>query len=70
MSDPIAISAIIVAIGTTLGGMFGFFHFKMNSNCCSCCKFECTEKNKTPPISPSIKKDNSFIKAQPTSSTV
>ena len=64
MADPIAISSIILAVGTMIGGVFGFFHFKLNSNCCTCCKFECSEKtNKTPPTSPlkleSVKKEPS-----------
>jgi hypothetical protein len=58
MTDPIAITSIIVAIGTMIGGAFGYFHFRLNSNCCSCCKFECSEndklKKKTPPDSPII----------------
>lgn len=44
MSDPIAITGIIIAISTALGGLFGYFHLKLKSNCCACCQLECTEK--------------------------
>jgi hypothetical protein len=75
MSDPIAITSIIVAIGTMIGGVFGYFHFKLNSNCCSCCKFECTEnqhkrrKSLSPPETPiklePIKKEEKQKESEP-----
>jgi hypothetical protein len=55
MPDPVAITSIIIASSAAIGGIFGYFHFKLNSNCCSCCKFECTEnqeKKKRKSISP------------------
>jgi hypothetical protein len=57
MSDPIAITGIVVAIATALGGLFGYFHLKLKSNCCSCFQLECSEKQQqrksiSPPMSP------------------
>jgi hypothetical protein len=58
MVEAISIVSIIVAVGTAIGGVFGFLHFKMKSNCCSCCMLECTEKEQnkrksiSPPMSP------------------
>ena len=55
MPDPVAITSIIIASSAAIGGIFGYFHFKLNSNCCSCCKFECSEnqeKKKRKSISP------------------
>ena len=54
MSDPIAIASIVMAVGSVLGGLFGYWHLKLKSNCCACCQLECTEKdkNKRPTISP------------------
>lgn len=63
MADPIAITGIIIAISTALGGLFGYFHLKLKSNCCACCQLECTEKQQSegqarkklsisPPMSP------------------
>jgi len=58
MVDYISVISIIIAVGTAVGGVFGFLHFKMKSNCCSCCQLECSEKEQhkrksiSPPISP------------------
>lgn len=58
MSDPIAITGIVVAVATALGGLFGYFHLKLKSNCCSCFQLECSEKQQqrkqtiSPPMSP------------------
>jgi len=59
MPDPVAITSIIIASSAAIGGIFGYFHFKLNSNCCSCCKFECSEsqehkkrKSISPPDTP------------------
>lgn len=54
MSDPLSIASIIIAASAAVGGIFGYFHFKLNSNCCSCCKLECSENQnkKTPPQTP------------------
>ena len=58
MVEAISIVSIIVAVGTAIGGVFGFLHFKMKSNCCSCCMLECSEKEQhkrksiSPPMSP------------------
>ena len=57
--DPIAISAIIISIGTTLAGIIAGIHIKkMNSGCCNC---ECdpnksnnNSKNNSPPNTPNI----------------
>ena len=59
MPDPIAITGIIIAISTALGGVFGYFHLKLKSNCCSCFQLECSEKqiqrkSTSPPMSPII----------------
>ncbi len=61
MPDPIAITGIIIAISTALGGVFGYFHLKLKSNCCSCFQLECSEKqiqrkSTSPPMSPIINK--------------
>ena len=62
MSDPVAITGIVVAIATALGGLFGYFHLKLKSNCCSCFQLECSEKQQqrkqtiSPPMSPIINK--------------
>jgi hypothetical protein len=32
MGDPIAIASIILAVGTTLGGLFGYWHLKLKSD--------------------------------------
>jgi hypothetical protein len=62
MSDPIAITGIVVAVATALGGLFGYFHLKLKSNCCSCFQLECSEKQQqrkqtiSPPLSPIINK--------------
>lgn len=76
MSDPIAITGIIIAISTALGGMFGYFHLKLKSNCCGCCQLDCTEKQETkrrpsisPPMSP-IKLDSIIIQPIKTESIV
>jgi hypothetical protein len=58
MVEVISIVSIIVAVGTAVGGVFGFLHFKLKSNCCSCCMLECSEREKdkrksiSPPMSP------------------
>ena len=55
MADPIAIASVILAVGTALGGLFGYFHLKLKSNCCGCCVLSCSEKRKdifTPPDTP------------------
>lgn len=57
MVEAVSIVSIIIAAGTAIGGVFGFLHFKLNSNCCSCCQFECSErpnkrKSISPPMSP------------------
>jgi hypothetical protein len=54
MGDPIAIASIVMAVGSVLGGLFGYWHLKLKSNCCKCCQLECTEKlqQKRPTISP------------------
>ena len=57
MVEIISVVSIIVAVGTAVGGVFGFLHFKLKSNCCSCCMFECSErpdkrKSISPPMSP------------------
>lgn len=58
MVEAISIVSIIVAVGTAVGGVFGFLHFKLKSNCCSCCMLECSEKEQqkrksiSPPMSP------------------
>lgn len=54
MSDPIAIASIILAVASALGGMFGYWHLKLKSDCCKCCQMECTEKQpqRKPTISP------------------
>jgi hypothetical protein len=60
MGDPIAIASIILAVGTTLGGLFGYWHLKLKSDCCKCCQLECSEKQQqkrptiSPPMSPII----------------
>jgi hypothetical protein len=59
MPDPIAITGVIIAITTALGGVFGYFHLKLKSNCCSCFQLECSEKqiqrkSTSPPMSPII----------------
>jgi hypothetical protein len=58
MPDPIAITGVIIAISTALGGVFGYFHLKLKSNCCSCFQLECSEKQQrkstSPPMSPII----------------
>jgi hypothetical protein len=59
MPDPIAITGVIIAISTALGGVFGYFHLKLKSNCCSCFQLECSEKqiqrkSTSPPMSPII----------------
>ena len=62
MSDPIAIASIILAVASTLGGLFGYWHLKLKSDCCKCCQMECTEKQQqkrptiSPPMSPIINK--------------
>jgi len=62
MSDPVAITGIVVAVATALGGLFGYFHLKLKSNCCSCFQLECSEKQQqrkqtiSPPMSPIINK--------------
>lgn len=62
MADPLTITSVVIAIVTALGGAFGYFHLKLNSNCCSCFKLECTEKQQqrkntiSPPMSPIINK--------------
>ena len=58
MGDPIAIASIILAVGTTLGVLFGYWHLKLKSDCCKCFQLECTEKQQikkdsiSPPMSP------------------
>lgn len=53
MTDPVAITGIVLAIASALGGLFGYFHLKLKSNCCGCCLLECREKSKnSPPNSP------------------
>ncbi len=59
MAEPIAIASIILAVASALGGMFGYWHLKLKSDCCSCCQMECTEKQQnkksiSPPMSPII----------------
>ena len=62
MSDPVAITGIVLAVATALGGLFGYFHLKLKSNCCSCFQLECSEKQQqrkqtiSPPMSPIINK--------------
>lgn len=60
MPDPIAITGVIIAISTALGGVFGYFHLKLKSNCCSCFQLECSEKQQrksiSPPMSPILNK--------------
>jgi hypothetical protein len=69
MGDPIAIASIILAVGTTLGGLFGYWHLKLKSDCCKCCQLECSEKQNqkkltiSPPMSP-IKLTEPKIKEQ------
>ena len=69
MIDPISIASIILAVASALGGMFGYWHLKLKSDCCKCCALECTEKQQqkrpsiSPPMSPIIlekKTDNSI----------
>jgi hypothetical protein len=58
MSDPIAIASIILAVASAVGGMFGYWHLKLKSDCCKCFQLECTEKQQikkdsiSPPMSP------------------
>lgn len=60
MSDPIAVASIILAVASAVGGMFGYWHLKLKSDCCKCCALECTEKQQqkrptiSPPMSPII----------------
>ena len=60
MGDPIAIASIILAVSSAVGGMFGYWHLKLKSDCCKCCALECTEKQQqkratiSPPITPHI----------------
>jgi hypothetical protein len=72
MADPIAIASIILAVASALGGMFGYWHLKLKSNCCKCCQLECTEKqiNRKPTISPPMSpiKLDDIKKDEPTQS--
>ena len=59
MSDPIAIASIILAVASAVGGVFGYWHLKLKSDCCKCFQLECTEKQQqlkkdsiSPPMSP------------------
>lgn len=41
MPEPMSIAAVIVAIVSALGGIGTCAHFKLKSNCFSCCNSEC-----------------------------
>lgn len=43
-ADPIAISGVVIAIASALGGVGACMHFKMRSNCFSCCNSECWDR--------------------------
>jgi hypothetical protein len=64
MVEIISVVSIIVAVGTAVGGVFGFLHFKMKSNCCSCCMLECSEKDKRKSISPPMSPMNQGLKLE------
>ena len=69
MPDPIAITGMIIGITSALGGLFGYFHLKLKSDCCSCFQLECSEKQqRKQSISPHISQNK--LEDLKTSSTV
>jgi hypothetical protein len=47
MPEPTAIAGVVIAIASALGGVGACMHFKMKSNCCSCCESSCWDKETT-----------------------
>lgn len=47
MPEPTTISALVIAIASALGGIGTCMHFKMKSNCFSCCNSECWDNQTT-----------------------
>lgn len=57
MVDYIGLSALIIGILGAAGACVAAIHIKLKSDCCSCCKFECSETKSgtnTPPRSSTI----------------
>ncbi len=44
MPEPASIAGLVIAIASALGGVGACAHFKMKSNCFSCCESSCWDK--------------------------
>jgi hypothetical protein len=56
MPDAVSIGAIIISSASAIGAVFTAIHFKLNSNCCSCCSCEAWQNSPANSRNSTIKK--------------